>query len=113
MREEERFLEGVVLRALERGGDACRSSAGAHGNAARNALRHGDDVGNNAEMLEGECVRAATEHAALNLVEHHKRTMLLGEATNRLKELGSARVHTALALNGLQKDRLLLHREPR
>ena len=30
--------------------------------------------------------------------------MLLGEATNRLKEFGSARVHTALALNGLEKD---------
>ena len=77
---------------------------GAHGYAACNALRHGEDVGNNVEELEGERCSAA-EDARLYFVADHERVVFKGEASNGLHERFCHGMHAAFALNGLEHDR--------
>ena len=94
---------GAVVTRLICLCDMGGGSAGAHRHSAGDALRHGHDVGGDSEMLEAER-GTATEDSGLNLVAHHKSTMLLGQIAHRLQEFLRARMHAAFALDALEHD---------
>lgn len=74
---------GAVIAGLEGFGDVARRRARSHGHACRNALCHGDDIGRNAEMLEGKR-SSTTIDARLDLVAHHKSAVLVRQVANGL-----------------------------
>ena len=94
---------GAVVARLIRLCDMGRGSAGAHRHSAGNTLRHGHDIGGYSEMLEAKR-STATEDSGLDLVAHHKSTMLLGKIAHRLQEFLRARMHAAFALDALEHD---------
>ena len=94
---------GAVIAGLEGFGDVARRRARSHRHACRNTLCHGDDVGRNAEMLESKR-SSTTIDARLNLVAHHKRTVLVRQVANGLQEFLRARMNAAFALNAFEHN---------
>lgn len=52
---------------------------------------HGDDVGCDAQVLEGKREFAATEDARLNLVNNEKQAVLAAELSNVIERIGIPR----------------------
>ena len=94
---------GTVVARRERRRDGAFGRAGTGHDTGGDALGHGDDVGQHAEVLE-PVGQSRAEDAALHLVADHERTVLFGEPADGADEFLSAGVHATLALDALDHD---------
>ena len=78
--------------------------AGAHGKARGNALRHGDDIGDDAEVLKSERLPRA-EDAALNLIADEQGARRARQLPGGGEKLLRAGMNSRLALNALHHNR--------
>ena len=97
---------GGVIAGVDHVGHLLVHADGADGQAARQRLGQGHDVGGNLvahnRLVAPQRARAA--HAALHLVEDQHGVVLVGQFPQALEELGRGHVDAALALDRLHDD---------
>src|SRR5208282_783466 len=93
----------AVLSGRNSGGEVFLGQECAERHSRGDRLGDGDDIGHNAEALEGEDV-AGTAKAALDFVEDKSSLVLVGKRTARAQEIFGTLEDAAFAKDGLQHD---------